>query len=187
MELASSTVKSDASLHAGKRVHGNPSGNYKAEINIPFSVETSGTYYVSFRTIADHEHRVDNPTLSIDGEPVMIAPQSSDESWITLEFPVEIDAGDNKTLTFTCYNSSSSNDNLYMYWDYIRISNVPQSTQIAEKGTTKIEVEEFPILEAERIVDDSSVFELYKTDGTGYSSLKDTLRTSDSTSTKNLF
>ena len=189
VELASSTIKSDASFHGGKRVQGGAYGNYKGEISIPFSVETSGTYYVTFRTIAQQIYRVSNPTLSIDGTPVMVAPttsKSDSEAWITLEFPVKLEAGDNKTLTFTGYKATS-NPNVYMYWDYIRISSTREATQIAEKGTTKIEVEEFPILEAERIVDDASVFETYKTDGTGYSSLKDTLKTSDSTSTKNLF
>ncbi len=140
-------VATNASFHGGAYADSNFSGSNRAEVDVPVTVDEEGTYYLTFKTICNQAYRVSKTTLTLDGSVIFTtspAP-SATNFWQEWEFPVTLKEGTN-TITVTSYKAGS-NANVYMYWDYIRISDkqTPIHVEKITKDKTIIQAEDYQI------------------------------------------
>lgn len=141
------TKTSNASFHDGAYANSNFSGNYKAEIDVPVTVDEAGKYYLTFKTICNQSYRVSKTTLTLEGSVIFTTTPAGEakDFWQTWEFPVNLKKGTN-TITITSYKAGS-NKNVYAFWDYIKISDKATEPYVEKitKDRTIIQAEDYQI------------------------------------------
>lgn len=152
--MPNTRLTADANAKNGSiwRAYANDTGvaATKGEINMPITVEASGTYYVSFAAHVQGPYYCTNPGLLLDGERFLTLgttvnyPVTAVNAEFNLtEVPVYLTAGSH-TITYQSLKASS-NSNIYMWWDYVRISDASMNTkEISNTAETTLKADTLP-------------------------------------------